>query len=103
MHEGIKRKSEVRCAQVAPGASRGLPYLGLNVHPLLGIDPPADHQHVSVRKRGACGVPATVVHIRQAGPGIAEWVINVGIRDAHVITYVPTCHPQTAIGKESMA
>ena len=40
MHEGIKRKSEVRCAQVAPGASRGLPYLGLHVHPLLVIDPP---------------------------------------------------------------
>src|SRR5205814_10294887 len=98
MHEGIKRKSEVRSAQVAPGASRDLPYLGLNVHPLLGIDPPADHQYVSVRQRGVRRVPPTVVHIRQPRPAICKGIVSVGIGYPLVVTCVSTGHEELSVG-----
>src|SRR4029077_3172321 len=98
MHKGIKRKSQVRRGQVAPGASRGLPYLGLNVHPLLGSDPPADHQHVSVRQRGARRVPPTVVHIGQPRPTVCKGIVSVGIGYPLVITYVSTSHDELSVG-----
>ena len=98
MHEGIKRKSEVRCAQVAPGASRGLPYLGLNVHPLLVIDPPADYQHVSVRQGGVRRVPPIVVHIGQPRPAICKGIVSVGIGYPHVVTCVSTGHEELSVG-----
>src|SRR4026208_1031174 len=98
MHEGIKRKSEVRWGEVAPGASRGLPYLGLNVHPLLVIDPPADHQHVSVRQRGVRRGPPLAVRIGERRPAICKGIVCVGIGYPHVVTCVSTGYEELSVG-----
>src|SRR6476469_7092314 len=90
-------------SEVAPGSRRCLPDLRLNVHSLLGVNPTADHEHISIGKCGAGRVPATVVHIRQAGPVVAEWVVGVGIGYPRVITYVPTSYQQCSIGQKGMS
>lgn len=93
----------MRCAQVPPRRGRGLPYLRLDIDTLRRIDPPTDCEDVAVRKRGTCGVPPTIVHIRQPRPGIVERVIRVGVRQSHVVGYVSTLYKQTAIGQKGMA
>jgi hypothetical protein len=102
-HEWIERQSQVRCGEIAPGSHCALPYLRLDIDTHRRIDPATDHQHVSVRQRGARRVPSTVIHIRQPGPGIVQRVIRVGIGQADKAAYVPTGYEELSIGQKGMA
>jgi hypothetical protein len=102
-HEWIERQRQVRCGQVAPGLRCTLPYLRLHIDTHRRIGPATDHQHVSVRQRGARRIPSPVIHIRQPGPGIVQPVIRVGIRQPHKILYVSTGYQKLSIRQKRMA
>jgi hypothetical protein len=88
-HVWIERLRQMRCGQVAPGSSRTLPYLRLHIDVSRG-DRATDRQHVSVRQGGARRIPSTVIHVRQARPGIVQRIIPVGIGQPHPGAYVST-------------
>jgi hypothetical protein len=93
----------MRCAQVAPGGRCHLPYLRLDIDTHRRIDPATDHEHVSVRQRGARRVPSTVIHIRQTRPGIVPGIIRVGIGQPHKVVYVSTGYEELSIGQKGRA
>jgi hypothetical protein len=93
----------MRCGQVAPGSRCTLPYLRLDIDTRRRIDPATDHEDVSVRQRGARRVPSTVIHIRQAGPGVVQGVIRVGVGQPDPAVYVPTSYKDLSIGQKGMA
>ncbi len=72
----------MRRAQVAPGRHCTLPYLRLDIE-IPRSDRATDHQHVSVRQRGIRRIPSTVIHIRQARPGVVQRAIRVGVGQPH--------------------
>ena len=73
-----ERQCQVRCAQVAPGCGCSLPYLRLDID-VSRCDRAADHEHVSVRQASCRRIPSTIIHIRQARPGIVQRVIFVSV------------------------
>jgi hypothetical protein len=94
----------MRRGQVAPRSRCTLPYLRLDIDTQRRIDPATDHEHVSARQRGARRVPATVVHIRQPGPGIVQGVIRVGAGQPDPVAYLlPTGYQELSIGQRGKA
>jgi hypothetical protein len=101
-HEWIERQRQVRCAQISPGSRCTPPYLRLDIDNPRP-DGATDHEHVSVRQRGARRVPSTVVHIRQASPSVVERVIGIGAIQPHPIAYVSTGYEELSIRQKGMA
>jgi hypothetical protein len=102
-HEWIERQSQVRCGEIAPGSHCALPYLRLDIDTHRRIDPATDHQHVSVRQRGARRVPSTVVHIRQPRPSIVQRVIRIGVAQPNPAVHVSPGYEELSIAQKGMA
>src|SRR6478752_2748989 len=92
----------MRASQIAPGSSSCLPHLRLNVNSLAGIHPTTDYKYIPIRQSSISWIPATVVHVRQPGPGSVKWAIDVSIGQADPAAYVPASYQQCPISEKSM-
>ena len=102
-HEWIEEwQCQMRCGQITPPSPCTLPDLRLDIGDVR-CDRATDHEHVAVRQRGVRWIPSTVVHIRQARPGIVQRVICVSIGQPHIVVYVPTCHEELSIRQKGKA
>src|SRR3954451_17528134 len=93
----------MRTRQIAPGTRNCLPNLRLNVNPLAGIHPTTDDKHITIKQGGTSRIPATIVHVRQADPGVVKWAIDVGTGQSHPTADMSAKHQQPAIRQEGMA
>jgi hypothetical protein len=84
----IERQRAQRVGQVAPGAAARLPDLRQGVIRVIGVIAARGDEHVTVGERGARGVPAAVVHVRQARPGIGDGVVNAGVVETPAVLHV---------------